>query len=377
VRARPADVTGSLVRPAVRNLVAYEPGKPIEELERELGLDRIAKLASNEGPYPPFAAALEAIKRTARQLNRYPDGGSYELRGALADRHGVRFQEVAPGAGADGVVDYLSQALLDPGDEVVCGWPSFPSYAIDARKMGAVPRLVALREHRYDLEAMLDAIGERTKIVFVCLPNNPTGTANRRSELDAFFAEVPEHVLTVIDQAYLEYVDDADYPDAIESYFKAGLNVVVLRTFSKIYGLAGLRVGYGIAPAAVVAEIAKVRRAFDVTTTGQAAALASLGDAAEIERRRRSNAGAMIELGRILRSHGLDPVDGAVANFLYAEIGADAAAFFGRLLHEGVIVRPLAAFGNAEAVRITAGTAEDHALLDAALSAVVGGGSQR
>jgi histidinol-phosphate aminotransferase len=377
VRARIADGTGSPFRPAVRGLVAYEPGKPIAELQRELGLERIAKLASNEGPYPPFPAALEAIERTARDLNRYPDGGAYELRAALAARHGVRFEEVAPGAGADGVVDYLSQSLLDPGDEIVCGWPSFPSYVIDARKMGAVPRLIPLRDHRYDLEAMLAAVGDRTKIVFICLPNNPTGTANRRDELDAYFAQVPAHVLTVVDQAYLEYVEDPDYADAIESYFKAGHNVVVLRTFSKIYGLAGLRVGYGVAPEAVVDEIAKVRRAFDVTTTGQAAALASLGDTAEIERRRRTNADAMTDLERILHAHGLDPVQSAVANFLYAELGVEAASFFDRLLHEGVIVRPLRAFGNPEAVRITAGTPEEHALLDSALSAVVGGGLQR
>src|SRR5207253_54073 len=163
--------------PAVAELVPYEPGKPIEELQRELGLERVVKLASNEGPFGPFEAALEAMSRAERELNRYPDGGAWALRTALAERHGVAFGQVAVGGGADGVIDQVSQAALTAGDEVVCGWPSFPSYAIDARKLGAVPRLVPLRDHRYDLDALLAAIGPRTKLVYVCQPNNPTGTA--------------------------------------------------------------------------------------------------------------------------------------------------------------------------------------------------------
>ncbi len=368
----PAQASQGLFRPAVRELVAYEPGKPVEELERELGLTRIVKLASNEGTFGPFPAALEAIARSAGELNRYPDGGAYRLRGALAERHDVRFEQVAPGSGADAIVDYLSQAMLDPGDEIVCGWPSFPSYAIDARKMGAIPRLVPLRDHRYDLDAMVAAIGARTKLVYLCLPNNPTGTSNAREEVDRYFAEVPGHVLTVIDQAYFEYVADPGYPDAIDAYLKAGQNVVVLRTFSKIYGLAGLRVGYGVGPADVLAEIAKVRRAFDLTSTAQEAALVSLGDDEEVGRRRHANLDAMGDLARVLRAHGLEPVEGAVGNFLYTEV-EDGAALFDALLHHGVIVRPLAGFGAPAAVRITAGSPEDHAVLATALSAVVGG----
>ena len=367
-----ARTSQELFRPAVRDLVAYEPGKPVEELERELGLTKIVKLASNEGTWGPFPAALEAITRSVDQLNRYPDGGAYRLRGALAERHDVLFDQVAPGSGADAVVDYLSQAMLDPGDEIVCGWPSFPSYAIDARKMGAVPRLVPLRDHRYDLDAMLAAIGERTKIVYLCLPNNPTGTSNTREEVDRYFAEVPGHVLTVIDQAYFEYVVDPDYPDAIDAYVKAGHNAVVLRTFSKIYGLAGLRVGYGVGPAEVISETAKVRRAFDLTSTAQEAALASLDDEEEVLRRRHANLDALGELTRVLRAHGLEPVEGAVGNFLYTEV-EDGTRLFDALLHHGVIVRPLGAFGAPGAVRITAGSAEDHAALATALSAVVGG----
>jgi histidinol-phosphate aminotransferase len=366
-----AEIADSFFRPAVNDLVPYEPGKPVEEVQRELGLERVVKLASNEGPYGPFAEAREAIQRAIPELNRYPDGGAYRLRAALAERFDVRFEEVAIGAGSDGLVDCLTQASLEPGDEIVCGWPSFPSYVIDARKVGAVPRTVPLRDGRYDLEAMLEAIGPRTKIAFLCLPNNPTGTTNTSAELDAWFDAVPEHVVTVLDQAYAEYIDDPDYPDGIEGYLKQSRQVVVLRTFSKIYGLAGLRVGYGLAPAAIVTGIAKVRRAFDITTPAQEAALASLDSPGELACRRDENAEGRAQLERILREHGLDPVGPAVANFLFAEVGDDSRPFFEQLLREGVIVRPTHGFGAPGAVRVTVGTSEEHELLSEALTRVL------
>ncbi len=361
---------GEFANPSVAALKPYEPGKPVEEVQRELGLERVVKLASNEGPFPPFPAALEALARSAVELNRYPDGGAWRLRRALAERHDVRFEEVAVGAGADGVIDCLSQAALNDGDEIVCGWPSFPSYAIDALKLGASPKQVPLREYRYDLDAMLGQIGPRTKIVYVCHPNNPTGTTNTRAELSAFVERVPEHVLTVIDQAYFEYLDDLDYPDAIEEFFKAGRRVLVLRTFSKIYGLAGTRVGYGIGPPDVVTAIGKVRRAFDITIPAQEAALASLDDAAEIERRRRMNAEGRAQVERILRERGYDPVGPAVANFVFAEVGEDAQGIFDALLRQGVIVRPCRGFGAAGAIRVTVGTPEENELFGEALARV-------
>jgi histidinol-phosphate aminotransferase len=366
-----AEIADSFFRPAVNDLVPYEPGKPVEEVQRELGLERVVKLASNEGPFGPFPEARAAIERCAGELNRYPDGGAYRLRAALAERLDLRFEEVAPGAGSDGLVDCLSQASLEPGDEIVCGWPSFPSYVIDARKFGAVPVTVPLRDGRYDLDAMLEAVSPRTKIVYVCLPNNPTGTTNTKAELDAYFDQVPEHVLTVLDQAYLEYIDDADYPDGVEEYLKQGRRVVVLRTFSKIYGLAGLRVGYGLAPAPIVTAIAKVRRAFDITTPAQEAALASLDSPQELERRRRANAEGRTQLEAILREHGLEPVGPAVASFLFVEVGDDSRPFFEQLLREGVIVRPTHGFGAPGAARLTVGTPEEHELLAAALERVL------
>jgi len=358
-------------RPAIEELTPYQPGKPVEDVQRELGLERIVKLASNEGPFPPFPSALEAMERASRELNRYPDGGSYRLHEALAARHGVAFEAICGGSGADGCIDMLSQAMLDPGDEIVCGWPSFPSYVIYARKQGATAVTVPLRDHRYDLDSLADAATPSTKLVYVCHPNNPTGTMNTQAELDRFFERVPEHVLVVVDQAYFEYIDRPDYPDAVEAYAKAGRAVVVLRTFSKIYGLAGLRVGYAVAPPDVAAAMAKTRRPFDVTSPAQAAALASLDDSAEVARRRGLNAEGLAQLAGILREHGFEPLPDAVGNFLYVEIGDEAPRVYDALLREGVIVRPLAGFGAPHALRISVGSPDENRFFADALGRVL------
>ena len=365
------DADAALIRSAIAELKPYEPGKPVEEVQRELGLDRVVKLASNEGPYGPFPSALEALERASLELNRYPDGGAYRLRHALAARHDVRFEEVTVCAGADAVIGYVCLATLDPGDEIVTGWPSFPSYVLDPLKVGATPVRVPLRDQRFDLEALLAAITPRTKLVFIAAPNNPTGTTNTRAELDGYFASVPPHVLTVLDQAYFEYIDDPGYPDGIEEYAKAGHRVLVLRTFSKIYGLAGLRVGYGIGPEDVVTAVGKVRRAFDVTSAGQEAALASIDDSEEIARRRSANREAMALLVETVRGVGLAPVEPAVANFVFVDVG-DAGALNEELLRRGVIVRPMGSFGAPEALRITAGTPDEIAFLGDALRRSLG-----
>ncbi|MGH3031975.1 MAG: histidinol-phosphate transaminase [Gaiellaceae bacterium] len=361
----------ALFRPALAELVPYEPGKPVGEVQRELGLDRVVKLASNEGQFGPFPAALEAIDRGARELNRYPDGGAYRLVAALAEKHDVGFENVAAAAGADAVIMYLSLATLDPGDQIVCGWPSFPSYVLDAMKMGATPRTVPLTEYRYDVEALLAAVGERTKIVYLCNPNNPTGTMISREDVDRFFERVPPHVLTVLDEAYFEYVDDPGYPDGIEEYFKAGRHVLVLRTFSKIYGLAGLRVGYGIGPKPVVDAIKKVRNAFDTSQTAQDAALASLGDDEEVARRRRLTAECRRVFVEACGELGLTIASPPVANFVFAEVGEDSRPICEALLREGMILRPLGPFGAPGAVRITVGSDDENRLCAAALRRVL------
>ena len=359
-----------LFRAALDGLVPYEPGKPEDEVQRELGLDRVVKLASNEGPWGPFPAALEALERSARALNRYPDGGAFHLRNAIAERHGVEPANVVTGAGADAIIGHLSIATLDPGDEVVTAWPSFISYALDALKLGAVPRKVPLVDDHYDLDGLLDAIGPKTKLVYIATPNNPTGTMTSREQLDAYFERVPEHVLTVVDQAYFEYIDRPDYPDAVADHLGAGRRVLVLRTFSKIYGLAGLRVGYGVGPRDVIEAIGKTRRAFDVSTPAQVAALASIDGAAELAERRRLTADGRVALERTLSEHGLEPAGPAVANFLFVQVGDDALGLFQALLRQGAIVRPLSAFGAPGALRITVGTPEENAFFAEALASV-------
>ncbi len=367
----PRDVPDDLIRSALAGIVPYEPGKPVEEVQRELGLQRVVKLASNEGPYSPFPAAAEAIERALSEFNRYPDGGCFRLRAALAERLGARFEEITVCAGADAVIGYVCQACLDPGDGVVTGWPSFVSFVLDPLKVGALPIRVPLRDHRFDLDAMLAAVTPRTKLAFIATPNNPTGTMTTRAELDEWFERVPEHVLTVVDQAYFEYVADPDYPDAIAEYARTGRRILVLRTFSKIYGLAGLRVGYGVGPEPVITAIGKVRRAFDVTSAAQEAALVSLDDTAELARRRAGNREAMAVLEDTLRRHGFDPVTPAVANFFFVETGEDVVELNAALLRRGVIVRPMGPFGAPGALRITAGTLDEIAFLSEQLREVV------
>ena len=366
-----ADVDVSFFRSTVEQLRPYQPGTPIEEVQRELGIERVVKLASNEGPFGPFPVAQEAMVRSAAELNRYPDGGSYRLHEALAARHGVEAAAICVGAGADGCIDLLSQATIDPGDEVVCGWPSFPSYVIYARKLGGEVRMVPLAEQRYDLDGLLGAITARTKLVYICHPNNPTGTMNTTDELDAYFARVPEHVLTVVDQAYFEYIDLPDYPDAVERYLKRGARVAVLRTFSKIYGLAGLRIGY-----AVFLDRGLRRDGQGAPTVRHRRAGAGSGDR-QYRRGRRARSAASrptrsvsSALEEVLRGHALELIP-SVGNFVYAETGGDGADLYERLLREGIVVRPLQGFGAPTAIRVTVGTPEELDLLDHALARVL------
>ena len=359
-----------LFRPALDRVVPYEPGRPIEEVQRELGLDRVVKLASNEGSSGPLPVALEAIERASSALNRYPDGGALRLQSALALKHDVDSGCVALAAGVDGVIAYLSLATLEPGDEIVCGWPSFLSYVLSASRLGATSRRVPLGGDRYDVEAILGAITARTKLVYLCNPNNPTGTMLTRAEIDGYFERVPPHVLTVLDEAYFEYVDEPEYPNGVEEYFKVGRRVLVLRTFSKIFGLAGLRVGYGLGPADVVSHIAKVRNPFDINQLAQEAALASLRDPSEVGRRRSVNRHGRESIERGLRDRGIRFAEAPVANFVYVHTGGDARPICESFLRRGVIVRPLAPFGAPEAFRVTVGTEEENEFFVGSLEAV-------
>ena len=347
------------VRPSLEQLPSADPAPRV-------GAD-VASLGLNEGSAGPFPAALDAIGGATPGLNRYPGRGSAELVEALAERHGVPPSQVLVAAGADALIGYVCQAVLDPGDEVVVPWPSFPSFIRDPQKRDAIPVTVPLAGHAVDLTATAAAVTPRTKLVFIATPNNPTGLAVPRDELLAFVGRLPAHMLPVIDEAYFDYLDPDERFDAIADLLRAGHDVLALRTFSKLYGLAGLRVGYGVGPAAVVDAMRKVQRGYDVGALAQVAALASLGDEAEVTRRRVANRAAVAGLEALLCAHGLEPLAGSVTNFVLVEVGSDADEIASSLLHDGVAVQSGAPFGAPSSLRIGAGSSDDLEVLGRAL----------
>ncbi|MEP6893780.1 MAG: histidinol-phosphate transaminase [Gaiellaceae bacterium] len=350
-------------RPSLDHLPPGDPATPFA--------DGVALLGLNEGLDGPFPSALAAIEALLPELQRYPNRGSHELVAVLAARHGVAPSQVLVAAGADAVIGYVCQAVLEPGDEVVVPWPSFPSFVRDSQKRDAIPVTVPLLNDQIDLAAMRAAITSRTRLLFVANPNNPTGLAVARGQLIEFVRGLPEHVLPVIDEAYFDYLDPADRLDSIDDLVCDGQEVLVLRTFSKLYGLAGLRVGYGVGPAGVVAAMRKVQRGYDVNAPAQVAALASLDDPAEVERRRGANAAAIRALTELLRARGLEPLAGSVTNFVLVEVSVDADELAATLLSHGVSVQSGAPFGAPTAVRIGAGSPADLERLDAVLAAVL------
>jgi len=350
------------VRPSLEQI---PPGNPVPQLA--VG---VASLGLNEGLSGPFPSALRAIEEAVPRLNRYPGRGSFELTTALAGRHGVPAAQVVVAAGADALIGYLCQAVLQAGDEVVVPWPSFPSFLRDPQKRDAIPIAVPLVHGNVDLAALEAAVTGHTRLLFVATPNNPTGRAIPRDDLVAFVRRLPEHVLPVIDEAYFDYLDPGDRLDAIADLVLAGDDVLALRTFSKLYGLAGLRIGYGVGPSAVVSAIRKVQRGYDVGTLAQVAALASLEDEAEVEQRRATNRHAMAALAALLRARGLEPLSGSATNFVLVDVATDPDDLAARLLCHGVAVQSGAPFGAPGSVRIGAGSAADLALLDAALGSV-------
>jgi histidinol-phosphate aminotransferase len=348
------------VRPSLDRIPAAEPSPRLPPGFASLGL--------NEGLSGPFPGALAAIGAALTELNRYPARGSGELVDALAQRHGVARSEVLVAAGADAVIGYACQATLQAGDEVVVPWPSFPSFVRDAQKRDAEPVLVDVVDGVVDVESVLAAVTERTRLLFLATPNNPTGRTIERDDALALVAGLPEHVLTVVDEAYFEYLEPGSGLDSVADLFRAGRDVLVLRTFSKLYGLAGLRIGYGIGPAAVVAAMRKVQRGYDVGALGQVAALASLDDEDEVRRRREANRAALAALDGLVRRHGLEPLPDSSTNFLLVDVGADGDEAAAALLREGVAVQSGVPFGAPTSLRIGAGSDDDLARLDRALA---------
>ena len=345
-----------IVKAHIQGLKPYEPGKPIEEVERELGIEGAVKLASNESPLGPSPKAMAALHDAIEGVHRYPDGASFALRTALAAKLDVDEAQLVFGCGADEILELVAKVCFGPGDEVVYAWPSFAMYPIVTKGMGATPVPVPLTEDLvHDLDALRAAITERTRVVMLRNPNNPTGTSVGAAAFDAFVASLPDDVVLLVDEAYFEYVRRDDFPDAI-AWTHRRPGTLVLRTFSKIYGLAGVRIGYGVADLELADYLQRARHPFNVNRLAEVAALAALGDAEHAEASRRVNAEGAEYLGRELAALGI-PVWPTDANFVLAEIGE---GMDDRLLREGIIVRPLHGFGMASHVRISIGLPEEN-----------------
>jgi len=348
----------SLAAPGVRGLEPYQPGKPIEELEREYGVRNAVKLASNENPLGPSPKALEAARAALAGVHRYPDGNGFVLKRALAERLGVGASQLTLGNGSNDVLELVARAFVTPGQEVVFSAHAFAVYPIVTRAVGATAVEVPARDWGHDLTAMRAAIGARTRLVFIANPNNPTGTWLKRDALESFLKDVPAHVIAVVDEAYFEYVHEPDYPDAL-AWIGRLPNLVVTRTFSKIYGLAGLRAGYAVSDPAVADLLNRVRQPFNVNGIALVACAAALADDAHVERSVKLNRDGMRQLTEGFRRLGLDFIPSA-GNFVCVDLGRAAAPVYERLLREGVIVRPVANYGMPDHLRVTVGLPQEN-----------------
>ncbi len=367
------DLWTGLVPGNVEEIVPYEPGKPVEELERELGISGAIKLASNENPIGPSPKGIEAARAALAGANRYPDGGAFRLRRALGAALGVPMEQLIVGSGSSELIDLAVRVFCRPGeDEVVTHRYAFVSYKLAAQAQGVPFREVDMRaDLSVDVDALAAAIGPRTKLVFLPNPNNPTGAYVPRAAFERLLERLPARVLLVVDEAYLEYAQGiGDYPVA-ESYRARHPLILSLRTFSKIYGLAALRVGYGIGDPRVIGYLNRVRPVFNVSTAAQEAAIAALGDREHVERSRRTNAEG---IGQLEAGLARLPVRAfpTATNFVLVDLGREAAPVYERLLRAGVIARPLRPQGLVRHLRVSVGTREENARVLAALADALG-----
>ena len=353
-----------MVPERVRALASYVPGRPIQQAEAEFGVKMI-KLGSNENPLGPSPLALKAMDAAAHGVNLYPDTDMTALRERLAAQHRIAVNQIIVTAGSTNLLDILARTLLTAGLNAVTSERSFIVYPIVTRSAGAELRQVPTRGDGYDLDAICDAIDSETRLVYLANPNNPTGTLVTAAEMDRFLDRVPEHVIVALDEAYYDYAEwlakerHVEYSHA-EQYVREERNVVVLRTFSKAYGLASLRVGYGMGPAELMGYIARLKTAFIVNGLGETAALAALDDREHYEKSMRNNAAQLVVLSKHLKEMGYQPVE-SWANFIYIETGEDANTLARRLQMNGIIVRPLSgSWGARTAIRVSVGTPEEN-----------------
>jgi len=337
----------------IESLVPYPPGKPLEELEREYGITGSIKLASNENAWGPSPKAVAAIRDGLTGLHRYPDGSCYYLTQALAKRLGVQPGEIVFGNGSNEVINFLVTACLRPGEEVITSHPSFLMYQKFVQVQGGVNRVVQLHNMEHDLGRILGQINDKTRLIFLDIPNNPTGSIIRPAEFDAFLAQVPEQVLVVLDEAYVDFVEPAERLDAI-SYIHADRQVVALRTFSKAYGLSGLRLGYGIMAAELAGYLHRVRQPFNVNSLAQIGGLAALADKEHYQKTLDMTREQREWLMAAVAATGCRPI-ASHTNFFLIDVGGNAGKLYENLLQQGVIVRPMQAYGYPQYIRITVG----------------------
>ncbi|HIG41178.1 MAG: histidinol-phosphate transaminase [bacterium] len=348
----------SLASPGIQGLQPYQPGKPVEELERELGLTHVIKLASNENPLGPSPAVIEGLQKVMPELARYPDGSAFLLKEKLAGFLGVDTGNLTIGNGSNDVLELLARVFLHPGNEAIVSQHSFVVYPLATKAIGAELKVVPARNYGQNLEATLNCISARTRMVFIANPNNPTGTWVNKSSLVDFMNQVREDVLVVLDEAYFEYVEEETYPNGIE-LFKQFPNLVVTRTFSKAYGLASLRIGYAVSHPDIADLMNRVRQPFNVNSMSLAAAEIALDDQGHVNRSVQVNREGMALLTSACDEMGLTYIP-SVGNFLTIDFARDAIPIYDALLHQGVIVRPIGVYGMPDHLRVTVGTAAEN-----------------
>lgn len=354
----------------IRGLHPYQPGKPVEELQRELGLTDIIKLASNENPLGPSPKVTESLASTFSELARYPDGSAYVIKEKLAKFLGVEAMNLTIGNGSNDVLELLARVFLRPGLNAVCSQHSFVVYPLATKVTGAELVEVPAKNYAQDLEATLAAVNENTRIVFIANPNNPTGTWVRRQELESFLQELRSDVIVVLDEAYFDYVEEPDYPNGIE-FFKRYSNVVVTRTFSKAYGLAALRMGFAVSNPEIADLMNRVRQPFNVNSLSLAAAEVALIDQDHVKKSVQLNNEGLAMLTQACEQMGLSYIP-SVGNFISIDFGRDAAPIYDALLRKGVIVRPIAGYQMPNHLRVTVGLPEENARFVDALQEVLG-----
>ena len=354
------------VRPNVLQLKPYVPGKPIEEVKRELGLIEVIKLASNENPLGPSPLAVKATQEAAQNLHLYPDASGYELKAKLSDRFNLPLDQISLGNGSDELILFLGLALLDEGSNMVVADPTFVRYNASAQLTGVELRKIPLTsDYRHDLPAMAKTCDEKTRLVYVANPHNPTGTVITKTEFNSFLADLPDQTLAVLDEAYYEFAQDLpDHPNGID-YVREGKNVVSLRTFSKTSGLAGIRIGYGFGPRAIIDAIERAREPFNVNILAQAAAMAALDDSDHLDRTRQNNQEGLDRIAARCAELGYTTIP-SHANFICIDVRRPAAEVFNALLAKGIIIRSGEPLGLPTMIRVSIGTHEEvSAFLDA------------